>query len=236
MTASRKNRAAGRGARSRGGCPLRSIAASSPSTARLPGPRCPAGVDRSRKTSASANTWCRLQRPAMRSPRRQRLASGARLESPRSSDVSQSPPQGGACFVRFSKGVAVRVFEIQIAALLGQDVEDGGASELVRLRHHVQILPCQIASTIVVDGDRAARAVIVSFGGGNLCLRGQLCRVESCRRPCSRRLRRGNLPLVPVAQRNSKRRPSAQVMKESSNARELPLRVQPELRKAGVHP
>ena len=48
-------------------------------------------------------------------------------------DVSKCPPQGGARFVRFSKRIAVPVFEIQIAALLGQDVEDGGASELVRL-------------------------------------------------------------------------------------------------------
>ena len=65
---------------------------------------------------------------------------------PRSSDVSQCPPQGGACFVGFSKRIAVPAFEIQIAALLGQDVEDGGPPELVRLAHHVQILPGQIAA------------------------------------------------------------------------------------------
>ena len=103
-------------------------------------------------------------------------------------------------------------------------------------RHHVQILPGQIASPASVDGDRAARPFIASRGGGNLRLRGQLRRIESRGRPCSLRLRRGDLSLVLIAQGQRQSRPGADVVKQTSNARQLPLGIQPELRKAGVRP
>ena len=68
------------------------------------------------------------------------------------------------------------MFEIQIPALLGQDIEDGSTSELIRLSHDVQILACQITSTVSIDRDRAARAFVASGRGGNLSLSRQLCR------------------------------------------------------------
>jgi hypothetical protein len=83
------------------------------------------------------------------------------------------------CFVRFSKGAAVHRVRDPESGAARQDVEHGGAPELVRLGSPRQILPGQIASTIAVRRDRAARPFIASGGSGNLGFRGQLCRGKS---------------------------------------------------------
>ena len=76
-------------------------------------------------------------------------------------NVSKRPPQRRACVVGFSKRVAVGLFEIQIAALLGQNIEHRAPSQFVRLPHDVQVLPGQIANATPVDGDRAVQVALV---------------------------------------------------------------------------
>src|SRR5262249_30114141 len=107
--------------------------------------------------------------------------------------------EGSSSFVGFTESVAVRAFDIEVATLLGQDIEHRGPAELGGLAHDVQILSGQLASTFSVDGQCAACPFVSSSGGANFCFGGHLgCGETSCR-PCSFTLCLRHLTLVLIA-------------------------------------
>ena len=129
----------------------------------------------------------------------------------------------------------VRLLDLQIPTLFGQDVEDRGATQVERLPDDVEVLPSESANAPGVETDGPLRLLIASLSRRDLRACGQLRRFATSLRARPLGLRRGDLTLVAIEQGEHDHRAAGDVVEAAAHAFERARCADALLGKASVH-
>src|SRR5215468_63376 len=115
--------------------------------------------------------------------------------------------------VHLPQGIRIPIFDVDVATLFADDVEQRSTSQRVRLAHYAEVAGGDVAHATLVNLERASRSLILRECCGHLLAHRQLCELKS---PLGRllRRRRSDVALIAVAYWQQDAHTGAEVMED----------------------
>src|SRR6266404_7252816 len=201
-------------------------------------PQTPAATPRATRPMASsppASARTTRLRPERVRGRSLTCPSSRFIVCPRSAGGPGRPLDLDRRVVDLLQRVGVPHLDVDVSPLLGDHVEQGPATQLVRLAHHIQVLACHVAHAARVDLERPLRGLVLGERGLDLLAYGEHGQLDAALR--RRRLgpRRRDVPLILVPHRQRDRERASEVVEYVLNgSRPAPIGEPTQARKAKV--